>query len=510
MLKRLTITVWATLFVTLVCGSLVATDIQRSWSLREDTLDSTRRSTESVARAMAQHGNDTFKAVDAILHGVKERIETDGTGEHAIARLERVMVGSVRKLPQLNGVFAFDAEGRWLVNSITGRKLDTPVTDRAYFTWHRDNPKDTSVRIGAPIVSRSNGRWVIPLSRRLEKPDGSFAGVVVASIDVGYFRRFYERLDVGRNGGLLLVLGDGTVVLRKPYKEDRIGSSIASLPLYRAYKAHPKDGTGEFVSVRDGEVRIASYQSLDDFPLFVLAAMSKREVLARWREDTILHTSGVLALAALLAWFGHRLIRQIKLRLHAEEELRQARDALASLNATLEKLALQDGLTGLANRRQFDATLAKEFSRAARQRTSLAFAMIDVDYFKRFNDRYGHSAGDDCLRSVANAIRGQTPTRSGDLAARYGGEEIGILLPNTDEDGAWAVAERMRIAVLALRLEHGDSPLGMISISAGVAAVVPERDDDPAILIEAADRALYAAKNAGRNRVGRASVSPQA
>jgi diguanylate cyclase (GGDEF)-like protein len=508
MLKRLTITVWATLFVTLVCGSLVAIDIQRSWSLREETLNSTRRSTESVARAMAQHGNDTFRAVDAILHGVKERMETDGTDARAIERLQRVMVGSLRKLPQLNGVFAFDAEGRWLVNSVTGRKLDTPVTDRAYFSYHRDNPEDNNVHIGAPIVSRSNGRWVIPLSRRLEHPDGSFAGVVVASIDVGYFRRFYERLDVGRSGGLVLVLKDGTVVLRKPYKEERIGTSIAALPLYKAYLAHPNEGTGEFVSVRDGEVRIASYQSLDDFPLFVLAAMSKREVLARWREDTIVHTSGVLALAALLAFLGYRLIRQIKLRLHAEEELRQARDALASLNTTLEKLALQDGLTGLANRRQFDATLGKEFSRAMRQGSPLAFAMIDVDYFKRFNDRYGHSAGDDCLRSVANAIRGQTPTRTGDLAARYGGEEIGILLPNTDEDGAWAVAERMRIAVLALRLEHGDSPLGMISISAGVAAVVPERgNDDPAVLIEAADRALYAAKNAGRNRVARASTA---
>jgi diguanylate cyclase (GGDEF)-like protein len=217
-----------------------------------------------------------------------------------------------------------------------------------------------------------------------------------------------------------------------------------------------------------------------------------------------MHTAGVLLLAGLLALFGQRLVRLMRQRLEAETELRAARDALASLNATLEKLALQDGLTGLANRRQFDVSLGNEFSRATRQGTPLGLAMIDVDHFKAYNDHYGHAAGDDCLRAVARAIRQQTPKRAGDLAARYGGEEMAVLLPNTDAAGTEAVAERMRAAVAALQLPHAGSPLGIVTISGGAASLVPRRGVDHAtMLVEQADGALYAAKGAGRNRVRR-------
>jgi diguanylate cyclase (GGDEF)-like protein len=128
--------------------------------------------------------------------------------------------------------------------------------------------------------------------------------------------------------------------------------------------------------------------------------------------------------------------------------------------------------------------------------------MIDVDYFKQYNDINGHSAGDDCLRAISKTIRMLTPKRPGDLAARYGGEEIGILLPNTDAAGAAAVAERIRAAIAALGMPHAGSPRAVVTISAGVAAMVPERGvGSPAMLVEAADQALYAAKSAGRNRV---------
>jgi diguanylate cyclase (GGDEF)-like protein len=241
---------------------------------------------------------------------------------------------------------------------------------------------------------------------------------------------------------------------------------------------------------------------LQQYPLFVTAALSKDEVLAHWWRDTLTHTAGVLVLAALLALFGQRLVRQMRRRLQVEAQLREARDSLASLNATLEKLALQDGLTGLANRRQFDVSLGNEFSRATRHGAPLALAMIDVDHFKAYNDRYGHGAGDACLRALAQAILRETPGRAGDLAARYGGEEMAVLLPNTDSAGAHAVAERMRAAIAALALPHAGSPLGIVTISAGVAALVPRRGvDAPAALLELADRALYAAKEGGRNRV---------
>jgi diguanylate cyclase (GGDEF)-like protein/PAS domain S-box-containing protein len=183
-----------------------------------------------------------------------------------------------------------------------------------------------------------------------------------------------------------------------------------------------------------------------------------------------------------------------------EAALAEANEKLADANLALQVLVNRDGLTGLANRRGFDAKLAEEFRRAGRLGQPLALVLVDVDSFKQFNDRYGHLAGDDCLRRICAAVQAVL-RRPGDLAARYGGEEIAVLLPATDETGAQVIAEHMRATVAALAIEHLDSGCGTITISAGIGCLVPGADDRPAALIEAADRALYQAKLAGRNRV---------
>jgi diguanylate cyclase (GGDEF)-like protein len=501
MLKRLPVTFWATVFVAIVCLSLVAIDGWRSLNGRTALLVSAERATANLARSMAQHADDTIKAADITLADVVERIEMDGTGPQALARMHALMEEQVRQVAQLQGLFVYDATGRWVVNSrpIMNRSLNN--ADREYFVYHLNNP-GRGPHIGIPVVSRSTGKWILPVSRRLNHKDGSFAGVALATIDMDYFREFYESLDVGQRGEVGLILNSGVLVLSSPYDDKRIATSVVNTPLYHAYVRSGDSGTGYFPSAQDGEVLLDSYRALARYPLFVSAALSREELLEGWWRDTLLHTFGVLVLAGLLALFGRRLIRQIELRLQAEKELLQARDALASLNETLEKLALQDGLTGLANRRQFDVTLGNEFNRATRSGTPLAFIMIDVDCFKQYNDLYGHAAGDDCLRAVSKTIRMVTPKRPGDLAARYGGEEIGILLPNTDLAGAMAVAERVRRAVADMLFPHAASSHGMVTISAGVAAMTPRRGDDtPAVLVEMADKALYAAKSQGRNRV---------
>ncbi len=200
------------------------------------------------------------------------------------------------------------------------------------------------------------------------------------------------------------------------------------------------------------------------------------------------------------------VLRDITKYKEFEEELAEANEKLADANLTLQSLVDRDGLTGLANRRCFDARLAEEFRRGCRQTLPLALVLLDVDFFKLFNDRYGHLAGDECLCRIARAIEGAA-CRPGDLAARYGGEEIAVLLPATDETGARIIAEQMRAAVAALAVAHGDSPHGVATVSAGVAALDPPRAKDvPADLIKAADQALYEAKLAGRNIV-RASAA---
>lgn len=167
----------------------------------------------------------------------------------------------------------------------------------------------------------------------------------------------------------------------------------------------------------------------------------------------------------------------------------------------LQLQTLADGLTGIANRRRFDLHLDDEFRRAKRNGSPISLIMIDVDYFKNYNDNYGHQRGDDCLASIAAALS-HLLHRSRDLVARYGGEEFAVILPDTNEEGALQIAEAMRVEVDALKVEHAYSGIGKaVTISLGVSTLTPDHAAQTASLIHAADRALYQAKHSGRNCV---------
>ena len=181
--------------------------------------------------------------------------------------------------------------------------------------------------------------------------------------------------------------------------------------------------------------------------------------------------------------------------------IKHAELALLGMTDQLKELATTDGLTGLLNRRTFDAVFDGELSRTGRERQPLSLLMIDVDRFKAYNDRYGHPAGDKCLKLVANCLR-EAALRPGDSLARYGGEEFVAILPNTDEDGAYVIAERLRRSLRDLELPHEGSEKGVVTVSVGIASyganVIDRRDTE---LLRRADQALYDAKAAGRDRV---------
>lgn len=197
-------------------------------------------------------------------------------------------------------------------------------------------------------------------------------------------------------------------------------------------------------------------------------------------------------------------------KIRAMQRIVQMRTSLVVLarkldvaNQELVRLSARDGLTGIANRRLFDEYIAREWRRARRNSTSMALLMCDVDHFKAYNDSYGHQAGDDCLRRVAEAIQ-HCMERAADIAARYGGEEFAVILPETQIGGAVFMAEKIRHAIHALHIPHAASSLGQITLSIGIAAFSPGENDEPERLIETADRALYHAKHDGRDRVCRA------
>jgi diguanylate cyclase (GGDEF)-like protein len=191
------------------------------------------------------------------------------------------------------------------------------------------------------------------------------------------------------------------------------------------------------------------------------------------------------------------------------EELQVKTRALEEANAhlsraieTLHRISTQDGLTGIANRRQFDETLMTEWRRASRSQSPLSLLLLDIDAFKAFNDSAGHQAGDDCLRRVAQTLS-DSLKRAADFVARYGGEEFAVLLPETDATHALRFAVALREAIAALQIAHPGSPAGHVTASIGVATELPPRDGSASVqqLLRAADDALYEAKRQGRDRV---------
>jgi diguanylate cyclase (GGDEF)-like protein len=188
-----------------------------------------------------------------------------------------------------------------------------------------------------------------------------------------------------------------------------------------------------------------------------------------------------------------------------ESRVRERTRELEKSNGLLAAMSTTDGLTGIANRRRFDETLATEWSRARRSKQSLTLAMLDVDRFKQYNDRYGHQAGDDVLRAVAAELSSRI-RRSGDVVARYGGEEFAIIAQSSDEKQAAAMAAMICGAISALKLPHATSPFDVVTVSVGVAVITPGESDSVIAFLRAADAALYRAKQLGRNRVEMADM----
>lgn len=486
-------------FILLVCVLFIVADIVQVGLARKEHIEDARRNLENMARALQRHADDAIKSADTSLIGMVRLVEAEGYGQEAQDRLAVLMSQSATELEQVHAYFAYDELGHPVLDS-TPLFAPQDVEDREYFRYHLTNDS-RAAHIGPLIKTRTTGAWSITVSRRINRHDGSFGGVIVAALDLEYFKKFYDTFGIGKAGVMFLGLNKGTTLVRRPLYEQYVGTSLIDIPIFRDHIARNNAGLAMFNSVVDGKERLAAYQHLQHYPLFVFVAQSKDEILSGWVETTIIHGCGLGLLLLAVLLLGSRLVRQIRLRARTEGSLLQARDSLSELNATLQRLALEDALTGLANRRHFDLALQEELGRAAREGRSLALVMIDVDRFKQYNDIYGHAAGDDCLRRIGEALK-TVPRRTGDLAARYGGEEMALLLPGADAAAALAIAEHLREKIDKLNIAHAGNPAGNVTVSAGVDALTPARPGNtPEELIQRADQALYQAKHSGRNQV---------
>jgi two-component system chemotaxis family response regulator WspR len=265
--------------------------------------------------------------------------------------------------------------------------------------------------------------------------------------------------------------------------QDLVMPGVDGLTLVRHYRANP---------------------ATQAIPIVVLSTKEeptiKSEAFALGASDYLIKLPDKIELIARVRHHSRAYIAQLQ-RDEAYRALAESQAKLLGINNELQRLTNVDGLTGLSNRRYFNDFSGPQWKLAARDQSSIAILMVDVDNFKKYNDHYGHLAGDEVLKSIGAAML-KSFARPTDLPARFGGEEFVVLLPSTPLDTLQALGERLRANIEELNIPHAASAVcNRVTASIGGAAVVPTRDDTLLTLIESADKALYAAKNAGKNRV---------
>lgn len=492
------------MLILVVAGITTSTwTLSRSW---ERAMFDTQRDAMNLSVSQARQAEDTFLQTELVLRDIRRSIPAQGVNNLDIARFDRYLAELQRGLPQLHGLLIYDPLGNMKSTSFGKIPPISNNSDREYFIYHQRH-NHGGIHISHVIRSRSTGDLVIPVSLRINNPEGRFAGVLLATIKIDYFRHFYSYFELESRDLLALLATDGAAVYVRPYGDEIINQNFSKSPLFSTGLSKRERGTATWVSPLDRVERIYGFARLERYPLVVAAGYDKKALWNRWLKDSIadLMLNLMLLLGTLL--MGVVIFRQVRTNVRNQTELALLRDELTSINHTLQLMALADGLTGLANRRQFDLYLSQSVKASAVIQKPVALIMIDIDFFKRYNDYYGHVAGDDCLRMVGAIIQKLTRGKR-DLVARYGGEEFAVILPDTNQQEALRLAQLAVDAVREAKIPHQQSgnPLGVVTISAGCYSLVATTDfNDGVRLKEEADKALYQAKMAGRDRAVAAS-----
>lgn len=478
---------------------LIATNVWLAVRSYKSEWDQVTSASRNLSHSVANQLDSVFSEVDRLLHTLDYMVESEDLAPAAIAGLQPIMVTYLSRAEYLHGLFVYGADGSWLVHTMPEQGPKASNADRDYFKAHRSSQSDC-VRIGAPIVSRSTEELVIPVSKRLDSSNGDFPGVALATVKVETILKLLNAFDVGTKGAISLNLNTGVIVTRRPFVVSDLGRQIPNSPLTPLLQ-HPRSGSITLHSPIDGVERLVLFDQLPNSPLFVTVALSKEEILKRWRQGAQVQFLCVLLLVSVIGLSGWYVFRSMRQRQASDLALSRAHAEVLHANEQLAHMAEHDALTGLPNRRAFDKRLLETMALCRRNNRPVSILMFDVDYFKMFNHEYGHPAGDDCLRRVANALSASL-RRPGDFIARYGGEEFVAILGDTDAAGAAFVASTAASQVQGLLFRHARGVGGRVTVSCGVAACDWQGDGEtPSGLLKKADLALYRAKELGRNRV---------
>ncbi|WP_457489112.1 diguanylate cyclase [Tardiphaga sp. P5_C10] len=376
-----------------------------------------------------------------------------------------------------------DVAGNVTLDSSTLDPKQQNFADEEFFKVHKRDPL-FGLYISKPMLHQ--GSYGIVLSRRIAARDGTFLGIVSGFIRYTYFHEIADRLQLEPNDLISVVRQDGVLIMRAPFDMEIIGRDLSRVPGVQRALAY---FSGSFIgnSAVDGVQRLYVWRE-GSHPLIVMVGRSTDMIFGQWRKDALQIGGAMGALGLIACALMLILAREMGKRGEMEDKM--------------ARLAMTDGLTGLANRRHFDVVMDKEWQRAQRARAPISLLMIDADHFKAFNDNFGHQAGDLVLCGIAWSIA-RHAQRASDCAARYGGEEFALILPGLSLLDAIELGERIRIEVGDLERDG----MGTTTVSIGAACLVPSSLNTSNDLISNADSALYAAKAHGRNRTW--PVAPQ-
>lgn len=455
------------------------------WDFYRGTLSSTEQQAMNVATLVEQAVARDIELYDLSLHAVRDGIRDPELMAQS-ARLRHVALFDRSTTAHgLGALVVLDQDGTIVANSLSMEPRAGNFADREYFRAHKDAAADIGLYISRPFRARLQGNiWSISLSRRVTREDGSFGGIISGTVKLAYFRDNFEAVNLGARSTITLLRDDGIMLTQNTADDSRTGANWRTAGVFEHLAVQ---STGTFWSARsmDGTPRGYAYRRVGTLPLVVSVGVAQAEVLGPfWQKAAIL--AAVFAFMAVsVVMLVMMFVRELSHRVRSEK--------------TQAALARQDALTGLANRLGFEEALSAAWRRGARTGEPVSLLMIDMDYFKLLNDSLGHLEGDRILVEVARILTGSV-SRPFDIAARYGGEELAVLLPHTPMQGALAIGRLVRHAVETLAIPHPGSPHRVVTVSVGAAMVRPD-EKDAATLIMLADSALYAAKRNGRNRV---------
>jgi len=321
--RRARLTFGAAILVMVLCLGLATMDAVQVWNARDQDMREAQKDTANLLEAVSAEVQDTFDVAAAILVGVANRVESAADDPKALIALDRLLADQVANAhSHLRSLAVLDPSGQLIADSAPFDPGQRRYGDRAYFQYHLGH-SGTDFHVGPPVLSRGDNVWIITLSRRVERPDGSLLAIATATIETRQFQAYYDTFDIGAGGAILLANADGTLLVRRPYVEGNIGRDMSNSSLFQVYLPKAPAGIALTRSTTDGVVRLNSYRLLTRYPLVVSTALAEDDILADWWQEARAHLAGTTALLLFTLALGIWLMLEFRDRLRTEARAAQ-------------------------------------------------------------------------------------------------------------------------------------------------------------------------------------------